>query len=71
MEKLTELFARKEKTFSFEFFPPKNEAGLENLCSVASEFVSMGADFFFRDLQGGRINKYADLENCSRIAATF
>ena len=31
MQKITDIFKHKEKTFSFELFPPKTDAGYHNL----------------------------------------
>ncbi len=45
MKKLTELFAQKQRTMSFEFFPPKTEKGLANLYKAAEDLAPK-ADFF-------------------------
>lgn len=46
MKKVTEIFKEKEKTYSFEFFPPKTEEGRAHLYEVARALSDLGADFF-------------------------
>ncbi len=46
MKKITDIFAEKEKTFSFEFFPPKTEKGMEKLHQIAESFASLKPDWF-------------------------
>ena len=46
MKKITQIFAEKPWTFSFEFFPPKTEAGQARLLDTAAELARRGADFF-------------------------
>jgi 5,10-methylenetetrahydrofolate reductase len=38
MKKITDIFAEKERTFSFEFFPPKTQTGMDKLYDVAEAF---------------------------------
>lgn len=45
MYKITEIFKKKKKTLSFEFFPPKTEEGIKNLFKTCEE-LSKYADFF-------------------------
>ncbi len=45
MKKLTELFKDKQRTISFEFFPPKTEKGIAKLYEAAEELAKV-ADFF-------------------------
>ena len=44
--KITDIFAEKERTFSFEFYPPRTDKGLENLLRTAEELAKLGADYF-------------------------
>jgi methylenetetrahydrofolate reductase (NADPH) len=46
MKKITDIFAEKERTFSFEFFPPKTEKGMEKLYEIAGIFKSLQPDWF-------------------------
>jgi methylenetetrahydrofolate reductase (NADPH) len=46
MKKISDIFNRKEKTFSFEFFPPKTEAGMVKLYEIAEAFAALKPDWF-------------------------
>lgn len=43
--RLDELFSRKPRTLSFEFFPPKNERGWHTLEDTIDQLVPLGPDF--------------------------
>ncbi len=43
--RLDELFARRPRTLSFEFFPPKNERGWHTLEDTIDQLIPLGADF--------------------------
>lgn len=43
--RLDELFARKERTLSIEFFPPKSERGWHTLEDTIDQLVPLGPDF--------------------------
>lgn len=43
--KIQELFGRGRPLFSFEFFPPKTEAGAQNLASVIHDLKTLSPDF--------------------------
>lgn len=43
--RLDDLFARKARTLSFEFFPPKNERGWHTLEDTIDQLVPLGPDF--------------------------
>lgn len=43
--KFTELFARQERTFSFEFFPPKSDEGFEHLFETVAHLKALGPSF--------------------------
>jgi len=45
MRKITEIFATKPRTFSFEAFPPKTEKGAASLRSTLAEFEKLPFDF--------------------------
>ena len=45
MQKITDLFATKERTFSFEFFPPKTPKGLEALYGNAGTLAQLAPDY--------------------------
>lgn len=46
IEKITEIMARKPRTLSFEFFPPKTPKGRDNLFKAAEELMQLQPDFF-------------------------
>ena len=46
MDKITDIFAKKQRTFSYEFYPPKTDKGHENLFHAAETFDKLDADFF-------------------------
>ncbi len=46
MKKITDIFSEKEKTFSFEFFPPKTEVGMKKLYDIAETFAALKPDWF-------------------------
>lgn len=43
--RLDDLFSRKPRTLSFEFFPPKNERGWHTLEDTIDQLVPLGPDF--------------------------
>ena len=43
--RLDQLFARKSRTLSFEFFPPKNERAWHSLEDAIEQLAPLGADF--------------------------
>ena len=45
MKKLTEIFKEKNKTFSFELFPPKTQEGYEKLLCTIGELAKLKPDF--------------------------
>ena len=45
IKKISDIFKEKEKTFSFEFFPPKTSKGIENLYKTVEELNKLGPDF--------------------------
>ena len=45
MKKITELFQQKEKTFSFELFPPKTEQGFQKLIETIGAMARLAPDF--------------------------
>jgi methylenetetrahydrofolate reductase (NADPH) len=46
IRKIVDILKEKEKTYSFEFFPPKTEKGRKKLPEVAKVFKELGADWF-------------------------
>ena len=63
MKKLTEIFKEKQKTFSFELFPPKTEKGYENLLNTIAQLAELKPDFISctYGAGGGNRNKTFDI----------
>lgn len=45
MKKITEIFKHKERTLSFELFPPKTDQGYQNLLNTIEELAALKPDF--------------------------
>lgn len=45
MQKIKELFADHERTYSFELFPPKTDKGFENLLKTIAQLVELQPDY--------------------------
>ena len=45
MDKITNIFSRQEKTYSFELFPPKTEQGYINLLNTIEQLAKLKPDF--------------------------
>ena len=45
MQKIKDIFEEKDRTISFEYFPPKTEKGLENLYSTIADMAKLRPDF--------------------------
>src|ERR1039458_1069760 len=45
MQKITDIFAHKKLTFSFELFPPKTEEGYSKLLNTAQQLCDLKPDF--------------------------
>jgi len=63
MKKVTEIFKNKEKTFSFELFPPKTDEGYQKLLKTIESLSSLGPDFISctYGAGGGRRDKTLDI----------
>ncbi len=46
IRKIADILKEKEKTYSFEFFPPKTEKGRAKLTETASVFAMLEPDWF-------------------------
>ncbi len=45
MHKITEIFSQKERTYSFELFPPKTEPGYQKLLETIGQLAALQPDF--------------------------
>ena len=70
MKKLTELFAEKQRTISFEFFPPRTEKGMAKLYETADELAKV-ADFFNVTYGAGGSSSKATLDIVVELQKRF
>src|SRR5438552_3763563 len=77
MKKIIDLFKTKEKTFSFELFPPKTEEGfqkllgtIEQLCTLKPDFISCtyGAGGGNRDKTFDIVQHIQEKHHCISVA---
>ena len=71
IQKITDIFRKKEKTFSFEFFPPKTPQGVANLYKTVEELNSLGPDFVSVTYGAGGSTRGTTMEICSEIQMRF
>lgn len=71
IKKITDIFKEKDKTFSFEFFPPKTPKGLENLYVVVEELSKLRPDFVSVTYGAGGSTRGATMEICAEIQNRF
>lgn len=71
IQKITDIFQKKDKTFSFEFFPPKTPKGMENLYKTVEELNRLGPDFVSVTYGAGGSTRGATLEICAEIQRRF
>jgi methylenetetrahydrofolate reductase (NADPH) len=71
IKKITEIFKEKNKTFSFEFFPPKTPVGLENLYNTVEELTKLVPDFISVTYGAGGSTRGATMEICASIQKRF
>jgi methylenetetrahydrofolate reductase (NADPH) len=71
IQKITDIFRKKEKTFSFEFFPPKTPQGMTNLYKTVEELNGLGPDFVSVTYGAGGSTRGATMDICSEIQMRF
>ncbi|HDZ62456.1 MAG TPA: methylenetetrahydrofolate reductase [NAD(P)H] [Nitrospirae bacterium] len=71
IKKITDIFKEKEKTFSFEFFPPKTPKGIENLYRTVEKLNELGPDFASVTYGAGGSTRGATMEICAEIQKRF
>ncbi|MDA7554326.1 methylenetetrahydrofolate reductase, partial [Gammaproteobacteria bacterium] len=59
--------AKNSKTFSFEFFPPKTDSGLENLTSLAQKLETVPAEYFSVTFGAGGSTQQGTLDTCKSL----
>ena len=69
--KVTDIFKKKDKTFSLEFFPPKTPKGTENLYRTAEELAKLGPDFISVTYGAGGSTRGATMDICVEMQMRF
>ncbi len=67
IKKITDIFRKKEKTFSFEYFPPKTPKGIENLYGTVEELNKLGPDFVTVTYGAGGSSRGTTMDICAEI----
>ncbi len=67
MNKITDIFDQKFKTFSFELFPPKTEKGQENLKNTIKDLCDLKPDFISCTYGAGGGNREKTMEIVEHI----
>ncbi len=71
IKKITDIFKEKEKTFSFEYFPPKTQKGVDNLYETAAELNRLSPDFVSVTYGAGGSSRGATMDICTEIQKRF
>ncbi len=71
IKKITDIFKEKDKTFSFEFFPPKTPKGIENLYKTVEELNKLGPDFVSVTYGAGGSTRGTTMDICVEIQKRF
>ena len=69
--KVTDIFKKKDKTYSLEFFPPKTPKGTENLYRTAEELAKLGPDFISVTYGAGGSTRGATMDICVEMQMRF
>ena len=67
MKKIADIFKEKDKTYSFEIFPPKTEKGYENLLATLSKLSDLKPDFISCTYGAGGGTRQKTFEIASHI----
>ncbi len=71
VEKVTDIFGRKDTTVSVEFFPPKSEKGAAKVFETAQEFAYLGVDFFAITYGAGGSTNVSTLQYAADLQDRF
>lgn len=71
IEKITDIFKEKERTFSFEFFPPKSSKGISKLYETVAELNKLAPDFVSVTYGAGGSSRGATMDICAEIQKRF
>ncbi len=67
MKKINDILNAKEKTYSFELFPPKTDQGFENLLATIEQLIALKPDFISCTYGAGGGNRDKTLEVVQHI----
>ena len=71
IKKITDIFIEREKTFSFEFFPPKTAKGVENLYNNIEILNNLAPDFVSGTYGAGGSTRGTTMDICVEIQKRF
>lgn len=71
MEKISEIFGRKEQTCSFELFPPKTDKGFTNLLGTIEQLAALKPDFISCTYGAGGGNRGKTLDVIQHIQEKY
>lgn len=71
IKKISDILKEKERTYSFEFFPPKTEKGRKRLPETASVFSALGADWFSVTYGAGGSTRELTMEIVDELQRRF
>ena len=71
INKITDMFREKEKTYSFEYFPPKTPKGVEKLYETVDELNKLGPDFVTVTYGAGGSSRGTTMDICAEIQKRF
>ena len=71
IQKITDIFRNKEKTFSLDFFPPKTPKGVTNLLKTVEELRGLGPDFVSVTYGAGGSTRGTTMDICVEIQMRF
>ena len=71
IRKISDILKEKERTYSFEFFPPKTEKGRKKLPETAKVFAELGADWFSVTYGAGGSTREATMEIVDELQKKF
>ncbi len=71
IKKITDIFKEKDRTFSFEFFPPRTPKGIESLYRTAEELNGLGPDFVSVTYGAGGSTRGATMDICAELQKRF
>jgi methylenetetrahydrofolate reductase (NADPH) len=71
IKKISDIFMEKERTFSFEYFPPKTQKGVDKLYETVDELNRLTPDFVSVTYGAGGSSRGTTMEICVEIQKRF